>query len=208
MSDVSEGNRRRDRHNRRGRGRSSRQGEERSSANKTGDGRGNSSQVGTAKNQGSPYSAGSREPQRNSGRQKQSPGQRDSGGSSRQRSPQNGGREPRRERREEIIPLPVLPTPQCARCGQPIQDVTSALADRESGSPIHFDCAIEFLQGAENIKPEEKIVYIGQGRFAVMVFETPSDLRKFKIVRTIEWEKRETKAEWRADIAGQFSQIS
>jgi hypothetical protein len=116
-------------------------------------------------------------------------------------------RDIRHERREELPPLPKLPTPVCSRCGQPIQDITSALADKGTGAPVHFDCVINFLTGAENLGTNEKIVYIGQGRFAVMFFENPQDTKKFRIVRTIDWESRETKAEWRADIAGAFSQV-
>jgi hypothetical protein len=120
---------------------------------------------------------------------------------------ENLPRESRRERREETIPLPKLPTPVCSRCSQPIQDITSALADKGTGEPVHFDCVLSFLQGAENLAANEKIIYIGQGRFAVMPFENPADTRKFKIIRTIEWENREEKSEWRADISGRFSQI-
>jgi hypothetical protein len=116
-------------------------------------------------------------------------------------------RDGRRAPREEAIPLPKLPTPVCPKCGQPIQDITSALNDKESGSAMHFDCVIKFLEGAENLGPNEKIAYIGQGRFAVMVFENPQDLKKFKINRVIEWESREARPEWRSDIAGLFSQI-
>lgn len=115
--------------------------------------------------------------------------------------------EPRQETRPEpYIPL-KLPTPKCVRCGEPIQDISSALADKESHEPIHFDCVLSFLHGAENLGENEKIVYIGQGRFAVVIFDTPGDTRKFKIQRTIEWESREARAPWRTDIAGQYSQI-
>lgn len=115
--------------------------------------------------------------------------------------------EVRQEPRIELPPLPKLPTPLCPRCGEPIQDVTSALSDKATGTPMHFDCVLSFLQGAENLGANEKIVYIGQGRFAVMFFENLSDTRKFKIIRTIEWEGREGRAEWRSDISGLFSQV-
>jgi hypothetical protein len=72
---------------------------------------------------------------------------------------------------------------------------------------MHFDCVIKFLEGAENLGPNERIVYIGQGRFAVTLFENPQDTKKFKINRVIEWENRESRAEWRSEIAGLFSQI-
>ncbi|HOT62625.1 MAG TPA: hypothetical protein PLU93_07150 [Treponemataceae bacterium] len=119
------------------------------------------------------------------------------------------GRRPesRPSKPQEPIILPTLPTPVCARCGQPIEDVTSALADKATGTPVHFDCVLSFLNGAETLGQNEKIVYVGQGRFAVMFFENPVDTRKFKIVRMIEWESRESRAEWRGEIAGLFSQV-
>lgn len=128
---------------------------------------------------------------------------------------QTARQEPKRPRRPEskfdhvldLIPAPRLPTPSCARCGEPILDVSSALNDKSGGGPIHFDCALAFLNGAENVSGDEKIVYIGQGKFAVMRFENPSDLKTFKIVRTIEWEGRESRADWRNEIAGSFSQV-
>ncbi len=100
-----------------------------------------------------------------------------------------------------------LNTPQCARCGQPISDLAAALAEKNTGDPVHFDCVLEFLQAAEQLKPGEKITYIGQGRFAVVVFENPHDLRHFTIVRVIEWEERDKKPEWRTEIAGLYSQV-
>lgn len=95
----------------------------------------------------------------------------------------------------------------CARCGEPISDVISALADRETGNPVHFDCVLDYLRETEHIKENESITYIGQGRFAVVVFENPHDLRYFTIVRVIEWEPRDKQYEWRTQIAGLYSQI-
>lgn len=182
MSDNTEGSRRRDRHRRhRGGGGQNREAQGRDNS-RPDTGRPDSSRGGPSRDE-----AHSRDAQR--GREVQP------------------SKDIRRERKEELPPLPKLPTPTCPRCNQPIQDITSALADKESGDAVHFDCVISFLQGAENLGPNEKIVYIGHGRFAVMLFENPSDLKKFKIVRTIDWENRDTQAEWRTDIAGRFSQV-
>ncbi len=95
----------------------------------------------------------------------------------------------------------------CPRCSQPITDLPSALADKNTGEPVHFDCVLQFLQNAEELKQNEKITYIGQGRFAVTYFENPHDLRKFTIVRIIDWEEREKAYPWRDTISGLFSQI-
>jgi len=107
----------------------------------------------------------------------------------------------------EIPTPPRMPTPVCPRCGEPIQDLASALADKSTGAPVHFDCVLKFLQEAEKINENEKLLYIGQGRFAVVVYDDPADKRKFTIVRQIEWEGRDTRAEWRCEIAGHYSQV-
>lgn len=120
---------------------------------------------------------------------------------------QSGNREIHRERREELPPLPKLPTPLCSKCGLPIQDITSALSDKKNNEAMHFDCVLEFLRNSENPASGEKIVYIGQGRFAVIEYENPQDTKSFHILRTIEWEGRESKAQWREDIADRFSQV-
>jgi len=142
---------------------------------------------------------------RSSAQSSRNSAQSQSGGTGQKNSGKSSARD--RERLEAAPMLPKLPTPLCARCGEPIQDITSAMNDRDSGAPVHFDCVLKFLQGAEELAQNERIVYIGQGRFAVMYFENPVDTRKFKIIRTIEWEKREQKENWRTDISGRFSQI-
>lgn len=107
----------------------------------------------------------------------------------------------------EFFPKITLDTPICPRCNQPIQDLATSLADKTSGAPMHFDCVLDFLNSSEKLQGNEKITYIGQGRFAVAYFENPHDLRHFSIKRIIEWEEKEKKYEWRENIADLFSKI-
>lgn len=97
----------------------------------------------------------------------------------------------------------------CEICGQPISSVElgSAIPEKNTDNPAHFDCVLK--QITENEKPgqNERVTYIGQGKFAVLHFENPSDFRHFTIRRTIEWEKREERVDWRNEMAGLFSQI-
>ncbi|MBR6216112.1 MAG: hypothetical protein IKQ84_06840 [Spirochaetaceae bacterium] len=80
------------------------------------------------------------------------------------------------------------------------------MCDRDTLQPVHFDCVLKKLNDDETLNENEKITYIGQGRFGVVYFENPHDLRHFKIERIIEWEDREKKADWRSEIASKFSQ--
>ena len=77
----------------------------------------------------------------------------------------------------------------CPKCGQPITDIDSAIADKSTG---------------EN----EKVAYIGQGRFAVLQYENIRDQRHFTIKKIIEWESREQQSEWRDELSGLYSKIN
>ncbi|MCM1321893.1 MAG: hypothetical protein NC041_09365 [Bacteroides sp.] len=106
-----------------------------------------------------------------------------------------------------ISEKPVLRSFICTRCSKPITDLSAALAEKESGEPIHFDCVLEFLKQQEPLKTNEKLIYIGQGRFAVAYFENPHDLRHFSIRKIIEWEERDKKYDWRSEISSRYSQV-
>ncbi|MEE1166885.1 MAG: hypothetical protein UHP28_07015 [Treponema sp.] len=95
----------------------------------------------------------------------------------------------------------------CPKCSQLITDMASALTDKATGKPIHFECVMEELNGSEKCGQNEKICYIGQGRFGILYFENPRDQRHFTIKKIIEWENRETKTEWRSEISGLYSQV-
>ncbi len=96
----------------------------------------------------------------------------------------------------------------CKFCGEPINDLASAINDQESGSPVHFDCVIKKLSERETLTPNDKVTYIGNGKFAILHFENVHDMRHFSIVKEIEWEARDAKrGEWRDTMAGLYSQV-
>ncbi|MBR5933983.1 MAG: hypothetical protein IK002_08370 [Treponema sp.] len=94
----------------------------------------------------------------------------------------------------------------CAKCGKPIEDLTSAISDAE-GKPMHFDCVLESLKSKESMLPGQQMTYIGNGRFAVVTFENPRDLKKFKIEKIIEYEDKTKPVEWRNEMADLYSQV-
>ena len=75
----------------------------------------------------------------------------------------------------------------CPKCNMPITDVSSAMADKSTGKPVHFDCVLNQLKENEPVGENEKIAYIGQGRFAVLYYENPRDQKKFVIKKIIEF---------------------
>jgi hypothetical protein len=105
-----------------------------------------------------------------------------------------------------------LPAPACPWCGKPIDDIAAAIADRNSGEPVHFDCIIARIGGGETLEAGDEITYIGGGRFGVVNFDDPPDRQKrpgeprnFKIKKILEWEDKENRAEWRQSISDHYS---
>jgi hypothetical protein len=96
----------------------------------------------------------------------------------------------------------------CPKCGQPITDIASAIADKSSGQPLHFDCVLNQVKEAEPTGENEKVAYIGQGRFAVLQYENIRDQRHFTIKKIIEWESREQQSQWREELSGLYSKIN
>ena len=96
---------------------------------------------------------------------------------------------------------------RCAKCGEIITDLASSIADKATGKPVHFDCVLNQIKETEPTGENEKIAYIGQGRFAVLFYENMRDQRHFTIKKIIEWEDREQTSEWRDELSGLYSQI-
>ena len=100
-------------------------------------------------------------------------------------------------------PLPVL---ICIRCGLPITDAHSALSEKNTGEPVHFDCAITELAEQEKLETGDVLSYIGGGRFGIVHFNYGrGDHKNFTIKKILEWEDKEKKAQWRDAIADRYS---
>ncbi|MBQ1949685.1 MAG: hypothetical protein II367_05975 [Treponema sp.] len=95
----------------------------------------------------------------------------------------------------------------CPKCGEKITDMASAIADKATGKPVHFECIMKMLAETEKLGQNEKIAYIGQGRFAILYYENIRDQKHFQIKKTIELEDRDNRAEWRTEMSGLYSQV-
>ncbi len=96
-----------------------------------------------------------------------------------------------------------LPKPVCPYCGKPIYDIISALSDKDSGSPVHFDCVIARITEREHLQKDEKIIYMGGGRFGIVqIGITPLVVKKI-----VQWEDKEDRAPWRKALTDNFSTV-
>jgi len=102
-----------------------------------------------------------------------------------------------------------LPVPDCPWCGKPIKDISLAIADKDSGVPVHFDCVSARIAGGEILEKGDVLTYIGGGRFGIVYFSgsgnSHSANRNFKIKKVIEWEDKDKRADWRSLISDRYS---
>ena len=94
----------------------------------------------------------------------------------------------------------------CPWCGKPIKEFSTAIADRESGRPVHFECAVARLSETERLAGGDALGYIGGGRFGVIGFDDEQNpKKKIRIKKILEWENTETRSQWRTALCEHFS---
>ena len=103
------------------------------------------------------------------------------------------------------LPANPITTPDCPWCGKPIKDITTAISDKESGRPVHFDCVLARIVEMEHLERNDSVCYIGGGRFGVIHYNNPPDMRDFSVKKILEWEVKEKNYEWRRPISEYFS---
>ena len=81
----------------------------------------------------------------------------------------------------------------------------TAISDPETGKPVHFECVMNRLTDRECLETGDAISYIGGGRFGLIHYNNPQDIRDFSIKKIYEWEKKENRSEWRISISDHFS---
>ncbi len=104
---------------------------------------------------------------------------------------------------ESVRPGPPL---DCGYCHKPIYDLSTALADREGGGPVHFDCALQRVSEREPLAAGERIVYIGSGVFAVVEYKDRSETA-FTVKRRLPFEEEGKKQDWRKALSARVSSL-
>ena len=74
----------------------------------------------------------------------------------------------------------------------------TAISVGEDKNPAHFDCVLKHISEGEELGAKEKIIYIGNGKFAIVQGKSGKEL---SIRKTIQFEEKESKDEWRKKIS-------
>jgi hypothetical protein len=101
--------------------------------------------------------------------------------------------------------------------------MSTALADNNTGEPVHFDCVAARIAEGETLDSGDVVTYIGGGRFGIVHFPgmirdavqgrntgnggDNYDTKNFQIKKILEWEDKENRAPWRKDVGDHFSVV-
>jgi len=97
--------------------------------------------------------------------------------------------------------------PACPLCGKPVYDLSTALAaSKDMNEPAHFDCVLERVAAAENVSPQERLVYLGSGTFGVIEFKDKNE-NAFVVNRRIPWEAEGEKKDWRKSLSSRITNL-
>lgn len=154
----------------------------------------------SGKNAGHPPKEGGRRSFQRQGPGRHAPGQKGQTGQVPRGQRENTQAQSRKEEPKR------LPAVDCAICNKPIYDLAGALADMDTGLPVHFDCALERVAAAESVAGKEKIVYLGAGCFGVVEYKNGTE-GAFTVKRRIRWEKEGEKQGWRKDISSYITKL-
>lgn len=87
------------------------------------------------------------------------------------------------------VPRLQEPLPVCAICGNPIENIASAISGPQPDVYNHFDCILEKISNDEHVQPPCKVSYIGRGTFAVIEMQKDGT---FTILKRIVYESPES----------------
>ena len=88
--------------------------------------------------------------------------------------------------------------PECPICNKSVKFMLTAISVGEDNKPAHFDCVLKQISEDETLELKEKIIYIGNGKFAIVNGKSGKDL---SIRKTIQYEEKESKGEWRRKLS-------
>ncbi|MEM5947859.1 hypothetical protein WKV44_04820 [Spirochaetia bacterium 38H-sp] len=94
----------------------------------------------------------------------------------------------------------TIPSLTCSVCGELIYDVYTTIAHKDSGEPIHFECAVNMIKQTETLGKDEELCYLGNGAFGIVIMKQPPSPVRFFIKKRIEFEPKD-KGAWKKDIS-------
>lgn len=125
-------------------------------------------------------------------------------------APKKTGKKRRRfkgSRRSRAPKKPQLPAVICSICEKPIDIISTAVSGFQKEEIAHIECVIGHLEESQDLTDRQKVVYIGQGSFAVVEYKNAQKHGSFTVVKKIAHEDGEQKKQLKASIQDRLPEI-
>ena len=84
--------------------------------------------------------------------------------------------------------------------GEPVTDILTAIADPATGRPSNFDSVLKRLEAQETLAENERIVYMGNGSFGILV-EQKGKSPRYSVRKRIQVEDDRETPGWRRELS-------
>ncbi len=112
-----------------------------------------------------------------------------------------------RKQEQKIQQGPAKPAVICSLCEKPIEVISTAVSGMSTGDIAHLECVIRHLEQSEQLSDSQRIIYIGQGNFAVVQYRNEHKQGAFTIVKRITHETSEQTKLFKQSIGDRLPQV-
>ena len=91
--------------------------------------------------------------------------------------------------------------PDCPICGKIVRNLNIAIEEKNSHEPAHFECVMRQLSAEIDLKPQEKLHYLGSGYFGIIQLKEGKGLSSYSIKEKFQYEDVSKKSDWRKKMS-------
>ena len=128
-----------------------------------------------------------------------------------QKRPKNNKRRRRgrgsRRQEKKTQQGPQKPAVICSICEKPIEVISTAVSGLSQGDIAHLECVVRHLEQSEQLSDSQRILYIGQGNFAVVQYRNEHKQGAFTILKRITHETSEQAKKLKQSIGDRLPRV-
>ncbi len=103
--------------------------------------------------------------------------------------------------------VPAKPAVLCSMCEKPIEIISTAVSGFQKEEIAHLECVINHFEQSEKLNERQRVIYIGQGSFAVVEYRNEQKQGSFSIIKKIVHEDGERKKQLKLAIQDRLPSV-
>jgi|GEM_PF-5731161 len=112
------------------------------------------------------------------------------------------------QKKEKQVREPQKNPVICSMCSKPIEIISTAVSGLESGEIAHLECMAKHYEKVEQVNERQRVLYVGQGSFAVVEYKNAHKQGSFSIVKRITHEDSESSRQLKLAIQDRLPAVN